>query len=291
MPYNFFALCKVNKKYDVRKITLNLSLQDNLTALFNEQKAAFLSSGVTEVPFTGDWKPNEDEVLTISSISEVSLLQEAIQSNFTTMPELELSKHASEPIKAIFTGEETDGVITILLQKFQPRQYLDRSSGFSLFKVENGFERIESPIISLDNKLLCVIEGDKVKFKSFAVLKHVFDVSSFYQEATDADIDKFAIADVLHIEDQELFKKLIDGTTTRKLIHNIVSMDVLNTYSAEEIKQSAIEDGLDLILENGRLVFPQDKKKVVDLLNFLNDTLYTASLSKKRYVTNSHRPA
>ena len=47
--------------------------------------------------------------------------------------------------------------------------------------------------------------------------------------------------------------------------------------------------GLDISIENGQLMIPADKKKLKEILGFLDDEVYKGAFSEETYITNSKR--
>jgi hypothetical protein len=60
--------------------------------------------------------------------------------------------------------------------------------------------------------------------------------------------------------------------------------------SVDDILEKANGLGLNLEAEGEKIVMPTDKKDIKKLLRFLDDGIYEAPLSTKKYMTNSKRP-
>lgn len=50
---------------------------------------------------------------------------------------------------------------------------------------------------NLDDKLVAILEGDKIKFRNFNNLRSIFDMSSYFAEATKQEISDFVNQPVL----------------------------------------------------------------------------------------------
>lgn len=285
---NFFALCRTKDGLAVKRLQLTADVQRKLVALFEVQRTAFFEGISEEVAFSGDWKPDEDELLTIDLPQEANILIETINGNPLARPILDSGDFAQEGIRAIFTGVMEDGIAKVWMQRFSPQQILSRR--FSLLLDQNTFKELTGPAFSLDTRLVCVIEDRIMKFKSFHNLRMIFDLSRYFREATDDDIDHFAGHAVLRILDLQRFKNLADQTT-RKLIHAVQYSGVLDKHAAKKIQTKARKMGLQLEVIDNAVVIPADKREIKKLLKFLHDDLYEAPLSGARYVTNSKRLA
>ena len=76
MP-NLFAACRVDGKPLVKRVSLNAALQQ---AVIDPPKT-FAQETCTEVPFTGNWNPDPEEILTIDIPQEAQVFETAIREN------------------------------------------------------------------------------------------------------------------------------------------------------------------------------------------------------------------
>ena len=208
---------------------------------------------------------------------------EALNANLTTIEELNLDNFEKEPIKALLGRNDNN---EIMIQSFFKSQYLSRS--FSLFLKNNTYNELNNPAISLDNKLLCYITNNKLRFKSFNNLRFVFDLSSLYKEATDEDIDNLCEYDNIEIDNITNFKTNA-GQNIRKRVHNILSSGVLKEYTAKQIKRIAKSQGLNSLISisNDKIVIPQDQQTINKLLSFLDEKLFVGPFSGNTIRANS----
>lgn len=283
MTFNLFALCKIKKKLEVRKISINNPLQEKVLQIFEQQKIKFNENVKQIVSFTGDWKPDNDEIFEIDLPADANIIVEALNANLTTIEELNLDNFEKEPIKALFGRNNNN---EIMIQSFFKSQYLSRS--FSLFLKNNTYNELNNPAISLDNKLLCYISNNKLRFKSFNNLRFVFDLSSLYKEATDEDIDNLCEYDNIEIDNITNFKTNA-GQNIRKRVHNILSSGVLKEYTAKQIKRIAKSQGLNSLISisNDKIVIPQDQQTINKLLSFLDEKLFVGPFSGNTIRANS----
>jgi hypothetical protein len=91
------------------------------------------------------------------------------------------------------------------------------------------------------------------------------------------------------VADVAEFKALADQGI-RKLVNAISKTNILDSYPVADIVTKAQSLGLALQVQDGKIVMPIDRKTVKQLLRFLDDGIYEASLTARRYVTNSKRP-
>ena len=290
MPFNLFALCKNsdNNDYVVRRIPLNSSTQIAVSNIFSAQKDAFLRDK-EEVTFSGDWKPDDDEILTVSAPEDAQVIINTYNNkDLILFPILNLSEFDSFPIKALFGSNDKGN--TILVQKFNQNQYLSRK--FSLFLDNNTYSKLDTPTISLDSKLLCVISNGIVKFNNFSNMRCVFDMKEYYKEATDEDIDLFARHSRIYINDVESLKN-IANQNIRKRIHNLLKSNVLDDFSATDILNKAQEYGFEnlITVQDNKVSLPNDAKEVIKILCFLDEKLYKGVFSELVIMANSTKTA
>jgi hypothetical protein len=191
----------------------------------------------------------------------------------------------SEAIKALLTVTQ-NGHKRILIQLFTAQQILARR--FSLVLDKDTFKELTEPAFTLDNYLVAILEDGKLKFKSFFNVKRIFQLNEFYQEATDQEIATFCAHDSI-TADVTTFKGISDQII-RKLVHAVTKANVLATYGVTDIVDKAASLGITLNVADDKIVMPSDRKTVKQILRFLDDGIYEASLTAKRYITNSKRP-
>jgi hypothetical protein len=280
------AYCKTAQGNVVKRIPVTNPVQVGLENLFIDQEATFRNGRPNEVNFDGDWKPDDDELLTLDVTPEVDVLIAAAAGNALALPTIDTANFDAENIKALFTRAGNDGAMRLLVQRFTAQQLLNRRRALLLHN--NNFRELTEPAFTLGTSLTCIVENGLIKFDSYHNLRAIIDLTEFYHEATDEDIDQFAAHGSINITDIDAFKN--DATQTiRKLVHKVLNSDVLNAHTPQDIQTKAAETGLNLTLQNGVLEVPEDKALARQFFRFLDDSLYEAALSGQRYVTNSKR--
>ena len=288
---NFFAFIKDDSgSCQVKRIRVNQSLQTELIQIFEGQRVLFEKDVDHEVVFNGDWKPDSNEVLTIDDVAESKMMANAINANASSFSDVVIANFASEPIKAIFTGVTKNGLTKVFVQKFSSRQALSLNQ-LPLIKMQTGntFVKATDDIFTIDNKLVAIIEGDKTKFKSFHNARMVFDLSGFYKEATDDDLTQMSQHASIDIADLAKFIAEADSQV-RKMAHTIDRSGVLNNYTVSQISAAAANfPDIPMVIKNGKISLPNDKKQLKEILHFLLEDIYKGALSGSNYLTNSKR--
>lgn len=286
MTQNLFAACRHNGSLVVRRVRLDATVQAAVAALFASQESSFRNGVDTEVDFNGTWNPEDNEILTIDIPTEAEIFEEAINANATSIQDIDTTNFAGEGIRALFTGSNLNGVTKVLVQRFTSMQVLQKK--WALLQDGNAFRQLTEPAFSLDNALTCIIENDKVKFKSQHKLRSIIDMQDIYREATDQEVRDFSAHANLEVSDVNNFLGVADQTT-RKLISAISRSDTLNNYTVADIQTAANRVGVTINVQNGKIVMPSTRADVKNLLRFLDDSLYEAALTGQRYITNSKR--
>ncbi len=288
---NFFALIRDNSgSCLIKRIRVDKPLQIELAKNFEGQRVSFEKGVDAEIPFNGDWKPDSNEVLVINDIDESILMVNAITANASSFSHVAISNFKNEPIKAIFTGTSSDGVVKVFVQKFSSRQALSLNQ-LPIFKMQigNTFVKITDDIFTIDNKLVAVIEGNITKFKSFHNARMVFDLSDYYKEATDEDLIEMSKHKSLEISNVQNFITEADSQV-RKMVHSIKSSGTLDGYTVNQISSAANDfSEITITVSNGKIVLPSEKKELKGVLHFLLEDIYKGPLSGSDYLTNSKR--
>lgn len=280
------AYCKNSQGNVVKRIPMTNPVQQGVEALFANQEGSFRAGRPNEVAFDGDWNPDEDQLLTLDVMPEADTLIQAATGNALALPVINTANFEAEGIKAIFTSTGNAGAIQLRVQRFTGQQLLNRRR--ALLLQNNNFRELAETAFTLGTSLTCIIENGLIKFDSYHNLRAIFDLTEFFEEATDDDIDGLSVHASLNIADLDAFKG--DATQTiRKLVHKVLNSGVLDQHTPQEIQQKAADAGLALALNNGVVEVPQDKALARQFLRFLDDGLYEAPLSGQRYMTNSKR--
>lgn len=282
MTQNLFAACRSDDGLTIKHVRVTQPVQKAVEELFVSQERDFFNGITEEVDFDGAWKPDGNELLAMPLSDEAKVFTDAISADLLGLPDVDAARFADENVRAIFVGDKD----RVLIQRFAPPQILSRR--FSLLLDNNTFKRLDQPAFALDTRLTCVIRDGKIMFKSFHALRQIIDLFDFYQEATDHGIADFAVKPIFDVADLDQFKQNADQTC-RKLIYAIGRDGVLDRHTADEIAAAAQGVGLVVDVANEKIRVPTDRAGLKQLLRFLDDGLYEATLSGQRYVTNSKK--
>lgn len=285
---NLFALTAVPGARIVR-FPLSHDLQGEVQSVFGQQLEAFLSGIEEEVQFDGRYVPEEGQLLIIEEFVDVDGLQDAI-ANPLAIEQYNPQTHSLEHVKAVFTGVQENGSARVLIQMFENRRLI-ATKGLAICFSGNTFQKMSDAGLTLDTKLLAVLDGSTMKFQSFHFLRRVFDLSDYFNEATNDEVSAFATHDKLFVHDVSAFVASA-SPLVRKKIALIRQSGVLDNFTSAQIIAAAQTFNLTLeTSEDGRIVLPTNKTDLRRLLRFLDEDYYESPLSQTHYVSNSKRVA
>lgn len=286
--YTLFAYTRAPGQRIVR-FAVDQAVQRELTAYLDSQ-VDFFDLEREIIVFDGKYKPDGDEMLVIEEFDDIDNLAAAVLAPLN-IPIADPADFSFDQIRALFFGKTVNGETSVYLQTFDRRKLISEA-GFSIFHSNNVYKRIEGTGLTLDVKIAAKLEGNSLKFFSFFLMRQMFDMSSYYQEATDADIAEFASLPKVVVQDQDALIAASDNWVRKKL-WLIKQSGILDKVVPADLKVIAAEFGIQVVYvdDNGsdRLQLPTDKKQLKTLLRFLDEDYYKSPLSRTNFITNSKR--
>jgi hypothetical protein len=285
---NLFALTSVPGARIVR-FPLTADLQTEIKNVFAEQLSAFEEGIVETIPFDGRYVPEEGELLVIEDFADVDGLQDAV-ANPLNVEVFDPAQHSLDAVKALFTSSTDNGVSRVLVQSFERRRLI-ANKGLAMFFSGDTFRKMSDAGLTLDTRLLAILEETSLKFQSFHFLRRVFDVSEYYNEATNEEVTAFATHEKMAVTDLPAFLTSA-GPLVRKKIALIRQSGVLEHFTTEQLVATAQTFNLAIATTpDGKILLPSSRTELRRLLRFLDEDYYESALSQTRYVSNSKRIA
>jgi hypothetical protein len=283
-----FALTNISGARILR-FPLTNDLDAEIKSAFSSQLEAFLNGIEEYIPFDGRYRPEEGELLVIDNYEDVEGLANAV-ANPMGVDQFDPNVHSLESIKALFSSVNHEGTEKILVQLFERRR-LFATKGIAIFYSGNTFARLNEAGLTLDNKLLAVIDGKQLKFQSFHFLTRVFDLSEYFNEATAEEVRTFASHDALKVEDVGRFVNSANGRA-RKKIALILQSGILDKFTPAQIIATAQTFKVVInTTEDGKIVLPEGGVELQRILRFLEEDYYESPLTQTHFVSNSKRVA
>lgn len=289
-----FALMDSNVATRILRIELDNNASVAIDGIFNDQKLHFETHHNIEVSFCAGYTPSYGECFKLSNFKEASVLIDAVTRS-TAIPVWDPKVVDVSHIKALFVGvsaPQNNNIIAI--QTFNKKQILDTSKSFvmGLLSSSNTFSKADNVGFNLDDKLVATIYGSDIYFKSFFKLRSIFDMSDYFAEATDQELNDFSMHNTFEVAPGFKLDAIAD-TVIRTKVTLINKAGTLNTQAISTLKQAAnkINFPLKTSFANGieKIVMPQDKKQIKALLDFLDEDIFTSEITKTIYKSNSKR--
>ncbi len=286
---NLFALVE-DEQAPIRRIPLTADLGTELAQFFASQQSDFVENK-QQIAFSGSYNVGSDEIFTITDYPLPDAIGSAL-SNPLPCQLLNLNNETHR-IKALFTGSWSNNNKIVNFQIFDSGKLL--SKGWTLIGSGDLYKKLEEPGLVLQEKLTAHYANGTLYFSSYHSTKRFLDLSSYFREATDTDLDAFVATELFAFEDQSSFKNNADSII-RKKVALLQKNKVLEDLTVVDIQTVAnnFNQGLPAehhikinISEDGKLVVPQDKKQLKELIRFLDEDYVEAPLTKRKCLTNS----
>lgn len=266
----------------IRKVLLTDEAVRDIVALWEPSYTKFVRDEITEVAFDGSYKPDKDEVLYVTMGLPDSFAD--IPDNTNNYNEVAIP---GDTIKTICLYHDGN----YYFQNFM-NNYILKTSNIPLIWSGDTFKKFdEQKAFTIEETVNAIYHNGKLYFRSYASARQIFDLSAFYTEATNADIDNVFGNDVFAGTDCEWMKENSDSVM-RKQIKSIEDSGILAglNVTTKKFKSWAKKAGIpEGVYNTGNLVFPKNKKECKVILSFLNDDIFEGHFTKSIYLSNSKR--
>jgi hypothetical protein len=274
---SFFTILKDDT---IKRVVLNQTVTEEVKSTFESAQIQLMPIDIDAVKFDGAFSVQDDEILYVE-LPVPDSISYAID-NPTGIHPYNIDR---DEIKGFFWGKKKDnGTKEVYVQNFDSRKLLSNKN--ILVYSRDTYSKLDKSAFILDSKISAIFRDDKLYFKSFHNAKRLFDLSDFFTEATNEDIDTFVDADCINISPDWL--KDNSNTSIRKQITLALKNDILSHTSAAQIKTKS--QGFlpfDLNVNNNKIEIPEDKKECRLFLEFLNEQIYKGVFSGKVKRSNS----
>lgn len=296
---NFFAgLITDAEEIQPESITVDRSLQDDLSAMFEEQAAAFLNDDTTRITFN----PKENYMLERGEVFKIegfSLPSEIINAaEMGHQLEVFSLNRSPKPVVATVFATDVDAkgkLLRVLFQQFRAPQLLNRK--LSLFQDGKMFNRIQNDGFCLAHELAGIWLQGTLYFRSLSIVSRFLDLSEFQPKASLEEISSFMKCDLFEIdeENQGTIFNLIEGDDfLRRRVAAIQAKNILGVIEPKKARKLAKPFDIDIELKknaksDSKIVLPAVKKQLKQVVKFLNEEYFHGELTQELYETNSLR--
>lgn len=278
----------------IQRVVTNAQLQADLEIEVNRQ-INFFRAEKDEIIFDARYRPDEGELLLISNFDDIDGVIAALRSP-QEIQVWEPTEAGLNSVKGLFAGVQSGTTTHVMLQAFDKRQAIT-AGRFSLFYDENTFRRLSGVGMTLDNKPTAILSqstnnqsGAELRFTSLHNVRRLFDMDAYYHESTQEEVLNFFNAEKFHGFDPAWLGSNLDNWI-RKKVTFINQEGILDRCSPSDIKSAAAAFGIDVVVHDDgpqhKLAFPEDKRKLKELLRFLDEDIYQSPISGNRFKTNS----
>lgn len=249
-----------------------------------------LVKGKNKILVDGNYKPDDDEFLSIENFIIPDEIKEAIR-NPIGVTAFKKENGEFPAIKAIFIGkctkENEAEELQIAFQRFKKEQNIS-VKGFNIFFNKDTFRRERNFGINISDSIHCYYVRGELQFFSFYIAKQIFDLTQYYRSALDPEVDEFISNKLFYVENIQKIKNMIDDNIRRK-IALINDSGIIKQNSAAEIKRLAKSERINISVKNKKIIFPNDKNQLKILLGFLDEGAYKGPFTQNIYIANSKR--
>lgn len=290
-----FALMDNTIATKVMRVELDKPASAAVTSIFQQQKLYFEAHHHNIIPFYAGYSPRYDECFEVQNFAAASSLIDAVKRP-TAIPIWDPRIIDISNIKALFVGVDAPANPNIIaLQTFNKKQILDTSKSFlgTLVGKKTTFSKAVSTGFNVDDKLVAIIDTDRILFKSFFVLRSVFDMSTYFAAATDQQLDTFAQLPVFSTQ-QGFDLKIVADTVIRNKVTLINQTGLLTPQNLALFKAEAqkVNFPLQTTMNGGveTITMPVLKKDIKALLDFIEEDIWISGISGRRFKSSSKRP-
>lgn len=288
--FQLAAIVKVKNQYQIFYIPLQQELQNQLSQSWFDQYSSF-SVGIQEIDFDPGYQPNEDQRFKLDDHQLPAPLSEENRHSLRNLDTISMHDDQIENIKGIVAFIQTENDEELMLFQNFSRSHVINPGRF-LFQQNGMYETTRNSGLALENKISAVYVPDtnKLLFHNFRIANTFLPLSEYYEEASEETIREILQHEHLQVEDADA---LAVGASQwfRKRFALLRDSEILNQYTPQQISDHADGYGVNIEIENEKIVFPTDKEPAKRMLQFLNEELYKGPITETLYETNSKKEA
>ena len=284
---DFFALVTADDaNVGLRHLRLERGIQEVLSHVFEDGASELLDEELDLVPYGSQtFQPDETEAWMIEGFGLPDHVSIALENPLGT-PELGSHIEASE-LKGI-VGSFPDFVA---FQSLDRRRVLT-PAGLNLLWTRDSYRRLETPVLQISTAVHAVHQDGRLIFKNDWWARRLFNLSEYYVEATNEDLQELIDRpDVVAENAEEVLEQA--NQWERKRIGLILQSELLDHYGPALIRETAAEYGVNIRTDRTgdveKLVIPEDRRERRELLRFLEEDYYRGPLTDTTYLANSKR--
>lgn len=278
----------------IQRVITDKPLQTDIAKELGEQIEHYFD-GKEVYDFDGRYKPDADELLSISNFDDIERVLDAVKEP-DGIPEWTPSEQSITEIKGLFAGICEGNSVTAVLQAFDKRQILSTSK-VTLFTSSDTFSRLKGVGLTLDGKATALLKTDNIQqekptlyFSSLHNVRRLFEMDAYYHESTKEEVASFFADEKFAGFDDAWLENNLDNWI-RKKVTFINQEDILRKCSVPEIVAAAAGFSLTLEVDETttppKLKLPSEKRNLKELLRFLDEDIYQSPITGNKFRSNS----
>ena len=288
--FQLAAIARSDGQMRVLQIPLHQTLQKVLAENWQTQYDVFVNNA-HEIDFDAGYNPEEHECF---RLEEYELPNWLSGENSLTVRDLDsLREHENliESTKGIVAFARTEQNEELVLFQNFSRSHVIRPGRF-IFLHNDTYESAQRPGLTLAGELSALYfpAQHKLLFHNFRTANTFLPLADFYKEASEQEIREVLNHGSLAPEDSAALA--VDANQWfRKRFAMLKDSQILDKYTAKQIKAHSKGYEVDVQIKGNKIVFPADKVEAKRLLQFLNEELFRGAITETLYETNSKRQA
>jgi len=285
--YQLVAIVKEGARFGVYRVPLKQELQSSFATLW----AGYITDFTEDcefIPFDPGYQPEDEERFQIEGFELPDWLILHSQETVAELPMVSDNSDKLGNVKALAAFGNLDGRQIIAFQSFSKSHVVQ--PGRALFLKNGIYTSSDNAVLAIGNNCSAVYyrAEEKLIFSQFRAVNVYLPLSEYYREAAESDIR--AILSHPSFKPENADKLAVDASAWfRKRFALLKDSGVLDSYSVDHIVQHSRGYDLELRVDDGQIVFPEDKAQAKKLLQYLNEELYRGAITEQLYETNSKR--
>ena len=288
--FQLAAIVKNGPESRLLRIPMHRALQDQLAESWSRQLDVFLGD-VEEIDFNAGYKPEAHERFALHDLTLPDWLANETSPSVADLQSVTTDDTLLESTKGIVAfARNADGEELVLFQNFN-RSHVILPGRFLLLQ-NDTYQTTQRAGLTLDNQLSAVYSrtGQKLLFHSFRTVNTFLPLAQIYEEASENEIRDLLDHDALAPEDIDALA-VNANQWFRKRFAMLRDSEILDHYTAEEIREQSADYEVEVRIEADKIVFPAEKREAKRLLQFLNEEIFRGAITDTLYETNSKREA
>jgi len=274
----------------LRHLRLHQSILSDLAADFDRCAREYVGDKVQR-HFTPDFNPDDGEDIFVIPQRSLDPQLVAAVNDVQSLGEVtsaDLESGALRAVVGIKIG--TSGAIENAVFKAIDRNRIIKRGILNLVCDAGTFTQIVNSALLIPEKTAMVFTAGNIYFENFRIASRMLDLSDVFEEATAPQVSAFLSHEKFKCGRQDQITAVMDSWC-KKRIAMISAGNVLGAVTAANVVAHASQFDVEIkvVAEGGveKIIFPEDRKGIKELLKVLNDDYLNSGLSGNKYETNS----